>query len=272
MKRWLAYLIIAAIYMYNSGVSAITLGHLTLVDPERGARDIVYEKIDGYAVVEGDILIGKLSRPSKTSSNTPHAMIIQRIEGERWPHGIIPFELDETLPFANKLAILQAINAWQQSTNVLFVELTSKNRDQYPDFLLFVPVPGTTCSSFVGKQGGAQVIRLAPRCNTFSTAHELGHALGLWHEQSRSDRDAYIQIVWENIDEHYRYNFDQHLSDGQDYGDYDYESVMHYNAYAFSTNGKKTIIPLQSNIEIGQRDHLSNKDAAAVKAMYLKGL
>ena len=100
--------------------------------------------------------------------------------------------------------------------------------------------------------------------------HELGHTIGLWHEQSRLDRDAYVKIVWENIYEQHWYNFNQHITDGKDYGDYDYQSIMHYSAFAFSKNHQKTILPLQNDVEIGQRQFLSTKDIAAVNALSIE--
>lgn len=266
MKRIFFYTLLVTLTVFMTNSFAISRGHIMVADPVQGVRPVIFEKISDYAVAEGDIIIGKLSFLSIMK-----ASILSKLGGGLWAHGVVPFELAEDLPVANKLAILQAITLWQQKSNIEFVELTSKNRDAYPDYISFIPAAGTTCASFVGKQKGQQVVLLAPRCNTMNTVHEIGHALGLWHEQSRADRDLYIRIIWENIDDDHRYNFEQHLTDGKDYGEYDYQSIMHYPPDAFSKNGEKTIIPLKENVEIGQRRHLTEKDIAAVNAMYPRG-
>lgn len=244
-------------------LNAAQLGQITVADPALGSKTITYEPINGYAIVEGDIILGKLAH-----MNNPSAVITTKIGGSRWPNNMVAYEISEDLPFLNKLAIYQAIDHWQEHSKIKFVELTSKNHNDYADYISFIPSEDTTCASFVGRQKGKQIIELAPRCHTMITVHEIGHALGLWHEQSRADRDSFIRIAWENIDEKHKFNFEQHLTDGNDFGDYDFQSIMHYGPYAFSKNGKQTIVPLIEGVEIGQRNHLSDKDVAAINAMY----
>ena len=259
-----AYKIILALLCSPGGsVIAASLGEVLVNDPILGLRTIVYEKSHGYGIVEGDIVIGRIEQ-----LNAKSAVFLPTISGGRWNYGLLPFEIAEDLPFANKLSVMQAIDIVQKTTHIKFVELTSKNRHQYQDYLTFIPASGTTCASEIGKHGGRQEINLSPRCNTMNTVHEIGHALGLWHEQSREDRDSYIRIMWENIEPDHRYNFDQHLTNSHDYGEYDYQSIMHYPANAFSKNGGKTIIPLQEGVEIGQRNRLSDGDIVAINAMY----
>lgn len=64
-------------------------------------------------------------------------------------------------------------------------------------------------------------------------AHEIGHAMGLFHEQSRPSRNDYVHILEDNIDQTYISNFDQKLETDVDYHGvpYDFTSDMHYSTY-----------------------------------------
>ncbi|CAG7825008.1 unnamed protein product [Allacma fusca] len=120
---------------------------------------------------------------------------------------------------------------------------------------------GEGCSSLVGRRG--------------TVIHELVHAIGFWHEQSRTDRDYYVTINLDYVPKENRHNFDKYTTQqAYDFGvPYDFDSVMHYPNWAFVNEeglwkGAKSIVPEISGVKIGQRTHLSRWDALKINRMY----
>ena len=58
--------------------------------------------------------------------------------------------------------------------------------------------------------------------------HEIGHALGFWHEQSRPDRNDYITIDFSNVASSHQHNFQLQPNTVYFGQKYEYGSVMHY--------------------------------------------
>ncbi|GAA0255854.1 M12 family metallopeptidase [Cryptosporangium japonicum] len=220
-----------------------------------GARRVVFSVRDGRAIFEGDIVLGPVPEVSARSA------VAVPGESFRWPDGVIPYEIDPALPEEQRSAVEAAVEHWNTRTRLAVVP-----RDGEDDYVRFVP--GGGCTSSVGRQGGMQTLDLGTGCFFGQATHELGHTAGLWHEQSREDRDEFVRIVWDNIDPGQKHNFDQHITDGDDVGPYDYGSIMHYPAVSFSINGEPTIVPLLDGAEIGQREALSAGDRAAIRELY----
>ena len=57
------------------------------------------------------------------------------------------------------------------------------------------------CYSALGfTHRSTQQISIGSGCGMhFIVVHEILHALGFYHEQSRYDRNNYVEIMWENI-------------------------------------------------------------------------
>ena len=93
----------------------------------------------------------------------------------------------------------------------MFIERTRVNESEYPDYIIITTTPEKcqhSGSNSIGRKGGKQHIRLAINCDTSTFMHELLHAVGFKHEQSRPDRDTYVNILWENIESGFKHNFD----------------------------------------------------------------
>uniref|UniRef100_A0A914W4R3 Metalloendopeptidase n=1 Tax=Plectus sambesii TaxID=2011161 RepID=A0A914W4R3_9BILA len=191
-----------------------------------------------------------------------------------WDNGVIPYTVDRAFSRDQVSIINAAMADIQAKTCVRFRE---KNAE---DTRWVRIINGGGCYSNIGRQSiaGAQDLSLGPDCfwGTGGTVrHELMHVLGFFHEQSRTDRDSHVRIVWENVDdsEVARSQFtksNKHEVTNLD-TEYDLDSIMHYDRFAFQKVRdlrRPTIIALNGRTDFGQRNGFSRIDVLEMNRLY----
>ncbi|XP_071558634.1 astacin-like [Temnothorax nylanderi] len=237
---------------------------LTIPDDDTGVKvaqwtedmNVNPEELGNY--FEGDVMVTE----STTRSNGAKDPKL------RWPNHVIPYVIEGNFNRTQLKLIREAMKDYEKYTC-----LRLKPRTNEKDYVKIIS-DNSGCWSYIGKIGGAQIINLQiPGCVTKkgTVIHEIMHTAGFWHEHTRDDRDNYVIINWKNIEERTAGNFDKLSSEVlEDYHiPYDYNSVMHYSAYAFAIDHNvKTIITKDPKAEIGQRVGFSARDYQKINKMY----
>ncbi|XP_009870037.1 PREDICTED: meprin A subunit alpha [Apaloderma vittatum] len=208
----------------------------------------------GLDLFQGDILLPQNERNAV------------RDETDRWKFPI-PYILGNDLDLNAKAVILQAFEMFRLKSCVDF-----KPYEGERTHIFFRKEDG--CWSMVGDLQTGQNLSIGTGCDYRAIVeHEILHALGFYHEQSRTDRDDYVTIWWDEIIEGREHNFmkysDSFITDLNT--PYDYESLMHYQPFSFNKN--ESIPTITANIPafddiIGQRLDLSAIDLERLNRMY----
>ncbi|RPD43159.1 M12 family metallopeptidase [Chitinophaga barathri] len=144
-----------------------------------------------------------------------------------WPSRTVYYTLHWNL--ANPQVVEDAIAHWEDRTNLEFVLRTNQ-----PNFIEFKTDENNACwSESLGMKGGLQKVNISAACSVGNAIHEIGHAIGFYHELTRRDRDYYVNINWANIRPDWVSQYQTYLErgiPGFEIGQMDFLSIMMYGS------------------------------------------
>ncbi|XP_042527816.1 meprin A subunit alpha [Dipodomys spectabilis] len=265
--RSIAFLSFSLLFIH---IAAVSVSRILLLEiyksnillKEMVTRDTDLEQKDiseinlaaGLDLFQGDILL-----PPKSRNGL-------RDPTYRWKFPI-PYILADNLELNAKAAILYAFEMFHLKSCVEFKPYAGES-----SYIIFQQFSG--CWSQVGDLHVGQNLSIGLGCDYKAIIeHEILHALGFYHEQSRTDRDDYVNIWWDEIIPGYEHNFntydDTFITDLNT--PYDYESLMHYAPFSFNKNESVPTITAkipEFDAILGQHLDFSAIDLERLNRMY----
>lgn len=177
-------------------------------------------RLGEHLLIDGDTLIP--AAPGRPPASAAVGYLL-------WPSKTIYYQFTADVPQPVRDRVLAAAGPWTQIGFRFYPRTNQSN---------FVTIrggfPGYTwiCGATLGYQPPVEYYAGAD-CTTHDYVHEWGHILGLHHEHSRNDRDQYVAL-----DPSYPPPFSDLIgSTAWEASPYDFDSVMHYDAFGRHPDG-----------------------------------
>lgn len=183
----------------------------------------------------------------------------------KWSNNTVVYVLDDNLSSDVLSELQRSFDEWESKTSIRFKERTDET-----DYIT-ITSNGQSCNCGVatlGMNGDRGYIRLGSGSTAVVIIHEIGHTLGYLHEQNRPDRDNYIVVNYNNVQDGYANQFDVSTNAVLLTDDFDISSTMMYGSYTFSKNGQPTITDLNGDVLPRRAARISEGDVKGTNNAY----
>ncbi len=244
-------------------------------------KEVEVEIKQGMVVYGKDMVLGTEAEVMQNQQKAVSRAVHTNNTSLKWKNGFIPIVIDQAIK-SDRAMNAKLADALAELGNKTVLTFVTRNNKQ-TDYIFFKKSTDGNYSK-LGRRGGRQQVNIEANASVGTYIHEIMHAVGFIHEQNRCDRDAHVTIFDDNIKTGRESQFTKTCNGANDYGNYNFNSIMHYHPKAFSKyNSQYTILPVKhqpwnyDNIvrfykelhSMGQRSRLSYPDVVAVNALYI---
>jgi Astacin (Peptidase family M12A)/Chitobiase/beta-hexosaminidase C-terminal domain/Divergent InlB B-repeat domain len=234
-----------------------------------------YVMKNGLPIYQGDIILDNLITGTISGSSSPEqpeSVSLPRTLGIIYSNTLWPIVSGvHQIPYiiTNDTANVDAAIAQFNTTFSGLIQWVPRTtQTDYVDFLLNPADMSGGGESYIGRIGGEQFINCAINCSVSVMAHEMGHSTGLYHEQSRSDRNTYVTVNYSHLQAGPIANDAIATDNDWIYGPYDFASVMEYDAFSLSADGSQTIQSIPAGIPLSNQTYYTTADIDTIRRIY----